>query len=124
MNFNSFFWINNTCNSASGLEMETVEYLAVYSRDINNYVAIKSKWDDEAKQWTRIPDGTKRKGEYAPTSLIMKKSPDLEICADAVAEFLEKGTPVLYTISACRDLRKFVIIQNVAGGAVKMWGEG
>ena len=108
----------------TGLEMETVEYLAVYSRDINNYIAIKSKWDDEAKQWCRIPDGTKRKGEYAPTSLIMKKSPDLEICADAVAEFLEKGTPVLYTISACRDLRKFVIIQNVAGGAVKMWGEG
>lgn len=96
----------------TGLEMETVEYRAVYSRDINNYIAIKV-------------DGTsKRKGEYAPTSLIMKKSPDTEICADAVAAFLESGVPVLYTISACRDLRKFVIIQNVAGGAVKMWGEG
>jgi len=105
----------------TGLEMETVEYLAVYSRDINNYIAVKAKWEDG---WTRTPDGVKRKGEYAPTSLIMKKSPDVEICADAVATFLESGIPVLYTISACRDLRKFVIIQNVAGGAVKMWGEG
>lgn len=105
----------------TGLEMETVEYLAVYSRDINNYIAVKAKWEDG---WTRKPDGVKRKGEYAPTSLIFKKSPDVEICADAVAAFLESGVPVLYTISACRDLRKFVIIQNVAGGAVKMWGEG
>ena len=108
----------------TGLEMETVEYLAVYSRDINDYIAVKSKFDPETKQWTRTPDGTKRKGEYAPTNLILKKAPDLEICADAVAEFLEKGTPVDYTIAACRDIRKFVIIQNVAGGAVKMWGEG
>lgn len=108
----------------TGLEMETAEYLAVYSRDVNNYIAVKSKFDQATKQWTREPDGVKRKGEFAPTDLIMKKAPDVEICADAVAEFLEKGTPILYTISACQDIRKFVTIQNVAGGAVKMWGEG
>lgn len=108
----------------TGLEMETAEYLAVYSRDVNNYVAVKAKFDPVAKQWTREPDGVKRKGELAPTDLIMKKAPDCEICADAVAAFLEKGTPLLYTIASCRDIRKFVTIQNVAGGAVKMWGEG
>lgn len=108
----------------TGLEMETVEYLAVYSRDINNYIAVKSKFDAATKQWTRIPDGVKRKGEYAPTSLILKKAPDLEICSDAVAEFLEKGTPVQDTITGSRDIRKFVTIQNVAGGAKKLWGEG
>ena len=37
----------------TGLEMETVEYKAIYSRDVNNYFAVKS-------------DGSvKRKGEYA-----------------------------------------------------------
>lgn len=96
----------------TGLEMETVEYSAVYSRDVNNYFAVKT--DGEVK----------RKGEYSKAGLVEKKNPDVEICADAVAEFLATGTPVLYTIAACRDIRKFVTIQKVNGGGVKMWGEG
>lgn len=98
----------------TGLEMEFTEYRGLYMRDVNNYVAIKT--DGEVK----------RKGEYAPTSLIMKKSPDNEICSEAVADFLANGTPLLYTIAQCRDIRKFVTIQNVniAPGAAKMWGEG
>jgi hypothetical protein len=96
----------------TGLEMETVEYRAVYSRDINNYFAIKT--DGEVK----------RKGEYSQAGLNEKKNPDVEICADAVAEFLSKGTPIIYTIAACRDIRKFVAVQKVAGGGVKMWGGG
>ena len=97
---------------ATGLEMESGELSAIYSRDVNNYISIKT-------------DGTtKRKGEYSTAGLIEKKNPDVEICADAVAEFLSKGTPILYSIAACRDIRKFVKIQKVAGGAVKLWGEG
>lgn len=96
----------------TGLEMEFTEYRALYMRDVNNYIALKH--DGKAK----------RKGEYAPASLIHKKSPDVEICSDAVAEYLAHGTPMFYTIAACRDVRKFVTIQNVAGGALKMWGEG
>lgn len=100
-------WEQNT-----GLEMESGEYAAIYSRDINNYFAVK-------------PDGeVKRKGAYSTAGLVEKKSPDVEICGDAVAEFLSKGTPMLYTIAACRDIRKFVTVQKVAGGAVKLWGEG
>jgi hypothetical protein len=96
----------------TGLEMETVDYMAIYSRDVNNYFAIKT------------PDDIKRKGEYAKAGLVEKKNPDVEICSDAVAEFLAKGTPILYTISACQDIRKFVTIKQVAGGGVKMWGDG
>ena len=96
----------------TGLEMEASEYAAVYSRDVNNYFAVKT--DGEVK----------RKGEYSKAGLVEKKNPDVEICSDAVAGFLSKGTPVLYTIAACRDIRKFVTIQKVAGGAVKLWGEG
>ena len=108
----------------TGLEMETVEYLAVYSRDVNNYFAVKAKFDDATKTYTRTPDGVKRKGEYSQAGLVEKKNPDVEICADAVAEFLANGTPVEFTIAACRDIRKFVTIQKVNGGGVKMWGEG
>lgn len=96
----------------TGLEMETVEYVGLYSRDVNNYFAVK-------------PDGeVKRKGEYSQAGLVEKKNPDVEICSDAVAEFLAHGTPIVYSIAACRDIRKFVTIQRVNGGAVKMWGEG
>lgn len=66
----------------------------------------------------------KRKGEYSTAGLIEKKNPDVEICADAVAEFLARGVPIEYTIGFCRDIRKFVTIQKVNGGGVKMWGEG
>lgn len=105
-------WLVKEWEKRTGLEMETTEYSTIFSRDINNYFAIKT--DGEVK----------RKGEYAKAGLIAKKNPDTEICSDAVAEFLSKGTPVMFTISACRDIRKFVTIQKVNGGAVKMWGEG
>jgi hypothetical protein len=92
--------------------METDDYLAIYARDINNYFAVKT------------PDDVKRKGEYAKSGLVSKKNPDVEICSDAVADFLAKCIPIEYTIAACRDITKFVTIQKVAGGGVKMWGEG
>lgn len=96
----------------TGLEMETVEYKSIHSRDVNSYFAIKS-------------DGSvKRKGEYSTAGLVEKKNPDVEICSDAVADFLSKGTPLLYSLAACRDIRKFVTIQKVTGGGIKLWGDG
>jgi hypothetical protein len=92
--------------------MEATEYRAIYSRDVNNYMAVKT-------------DGkVKRKGQYAPTDLIMKKAPSCEICADACAEYVGHGTPVEVTILSCTDVRKFVSIKNVAGGAAKLHGDG
>lgn len=96
----------------TGLEMETVEYSAVYWRDVNSYFAIK------------VDGEVKRKGEYSKAGLVEKKNPDVEICSDAVADFLARGVPVAQTIRGCTDIRKFVTIQKVDGGAVKMWGEG
>ncbi len=96
----------------TGLEMETEPYLAIYARDVNNYFAVKT------------PDDVKRKGEYATSGLVEKKSPDVEICSDAVAAFLSHGTPVDHTIMQCRDIRKFVVIRKVDGGGMKMWGDG
>lgn len=96
----------------TGLEMETVEYKSIHSRDVNNYFAVKS-------------DGkVKRKGEYAKSGLVAKKNPDVEICSDAVSDYLSQGVPLLYTIASCRDIRKFITMTKVKGGGVKMWGEG
>lgn len=96
----------------TGLKMEETRYRAVYSRDVNNYFAVKH--DGEVK----------RKGEYSKAGLNEKKNPDVEICSDAVAEYLANGTPLAQTIFTCRDIRKFVTIQKVNGGGVKMWGHG
>jgi hypothetical protein len=97
---------------STGLEMEETEYATIYRRDVSNYFAIKTSGE------------VKRKGEYSTAGLVEKKNPDVEICADAVSSFLSKGTPILYSLAACRDIRKFVTIQKVTGGAVKLWGEG
>jgi len=105
-------WLIAEWERRTGLTMETEDYVALHARDVNAYFAIKT------------PDDIKRKGEYAKASLIGKKSPDTEICSDAVAAYLAEGTPLLYTIAACRDVTKFVTIQKVNGGALKMWGEG
>lgn len=96
----------------SGLELEPSEYAAIYSRDVNNYFAIKT--DGEVK----------RKGAYSKSGLVEKKNPSIEICGDAVADFLSKGVPVEYSIAACRDIRKFFTVRQVNGGAIKLWGEG
>lgn len=93
---------------------EETKYLATYSRDINNYIAVKT-------------DGTcKTKGAYSnpwndPKAKIFRfhKNPQTTICIEAVTEFLTKGIALEQTITDCTDIRKFVAVQNVRGGAVK-----
>lgn len=94
----------------TGLEMETVEYKSIHSRDVNNYFAVKTDGD------------VKRKGAYANGGLNEKINPSCDIVADAVAALLSNGTPIELTIGACTDIRKFVTIRKVNGGAIKRWG--
>jgi len=93
-------WEQNT-----GFETEAAHYRAVYSRDVNNYIAIKTD------------GGLKLKGVFASAGL--QKNPTNEICIDAVTKYLTKGTPIAETICACTDIRKFVSIRQVKGGALK-----
>lgn len=89
----------------TGFTTEATYYRALYSRDVNNYVAIKR-------------DGSyKSKGAYAPEGL--QKNPTNEICTEAVIKYLLDGTPVRETIDNCDDIRKFVTIRQVKGGAIK-----
>jgi hypothetical protein len=98
----------------TGLETEAVVYSAIYSRDVNNYVAIKAK-DGEVK----------RKGAYAESIPVGGSWPNYtgEVCVDAVIAYLTARTPIEQTVYACTDIRKFVHIRNVKGGGVKFWGE-
>lgn len=89
----------------TGFQTEDVEYAALYSANVNNYIAVKKD------------GGVKLKGWYAPSGLA--KNPTNEICNEAVVAFLANGTPVEETITACQDIRKFVTVKRVTGGAVK-----
>lgn len=101
----------------SGFGTEETEYIGLYSRDVNNYVAIGA-------------DGkVKLKGSYAtggpgqPGAAGMKKNPTNEVCIDALIAFLKDGTPFEKTIGDCKDIRKFVTIRRVNGGALDQDGE-
>jgi hypothetical protein len=99
-------WLRDECirgwEAATGFETEATHYAALYSRDVNNYIAIK-------------PDGTaKTKGAYAAASL--QKNPTSLVCVDAVTAFLTRGVAVEETIRECRDVRRFVTIRQVKGG--------
>lgn len=85
---------------------EETRYAALFSRDVNNYLAIKEG------------GGVKGKGAFAPTSIA--KNPQNTICTEAVITLLEKGVPLADTIANCRDIRKFVTVRTVRGGGVQM----
>lgn len=99
----------------TGFETEETEYCAHYARDVNNYIAIKA----DGK-------GVKSKGAYNnpwahPKQAIfrMHKNPVTTVCLDAVEALLTTGTSYQDTIRACRDIRKFVVVRRVKGGAVQ-----
>ena len=111
-------------------QTEETRYLSLYSRDVNNYIAIKQKFDKATKQWIEKPDGTKCKGAYANPwasnenlAMRLHKNPTTTICVEAVEAFLTKGVPIDHTITRCTDIRKFVSVRSVRGGAVKVWGQ-
>lgn len=92
----------------TGFETEETEYLSVHSRDVNGYIALKAD------------GGVKLKGPYAPPGLM--KNPTNQICVEAVIAFLRDHTPIEQTIANCTDIRKFVTIRQVNGGAVDQQG--
>jgi hypothetical protein len=90
---------------ATGFTTEETSYTALYSRDINNYLALK-------------PGGSyKAKGTYADADL--SKTPTAQICTQAVVDYLQLGIPIQTTIHSCQDIRQFVSVRSVTGGAVK-----
>lgn len=91
--------------NATGFNMESARYAGVYSRDINNYIAIG------------YDGNVKLKGCFAPGK--RQKNPEYDVCTIALIAYLKTGAPIEDTIRACRDIRKFVSVRRVNGGAVK-----
>jgi len=97
----------------TGFETEATEYKGLYSRDVNSYIAVKSK------------GGCKTKGAFnnpwvdAGSIFRFHKNPVTTVCIEAVCEFLESGISIEEYVHGCNDIRKFIAIRTVKGGAVK-----
>ncbi len=93
---------------------EGAEYSAVYSRDVNYYLAVK-------------PNGkVKRKGSIAnhwhpdsPDYSVreqLKKNPNMTVCGDAIVAYIMHGTPIEDFIRSYSDVRGFVRVIKAKGG--------
>ena len=87
----------------TGYVLEQTDYTAVASRDVNNYLAVKT-------------DGKiKGKGVFANTGL--SKNPDCPIVKKAVAYKIARNIPIYQTVMDCEDITEFVTVRKVTGGA-------
>lgn len=96
----------NWWEGITGFVTEETRYAALFSRDVNNFVALKEG------------GGIKGKGAFAPTSIA--KNPQNNICVEAVVALIDQGVPIAETITGCTDIRKFVTVRTVRGGGVQM----
>jgi hypothetical protein len=88
----------------ANFETEKATYLALYNRDVNNYLAIKK-------------DGIKTKGVFTAGDL--NKNPSGDIIIDCVVNWFRYRQHPLTTLYQCRDVTKFLFVRTVKGGAVK-----
>lgn len=95
---------------------EATLYRSIHIRDVNSYLAIK----DDGK--------FKLKGAFAMEDLCpsptvgLAKNPANEVCIEAMALFLRDGVPIEDTVRGCADIRRFVNIRQVNGGAIDQQG--
>ena len=87
----------------TGYVLEWTPYQAVYSESVNSYIAIKV-------------GGTKAKGLYEAGSI--RKGYAAQVCNEAIIAHLRCGTPIEDTINGCDDIREFLTMRGVKGGAV------
>jgi len=90
--------------STTGMTLEDTEYVALHNESVNTYFAV-------------TPDGkAKGKGVYGAPGLT--KTPHADICAEAVKKYCIDGVPVEQTIRESEDIKKFVFLRKVGGGAL------
>ena len=99
---------------ATGFATEETEYSALYSRDVNSYIAIGEK--------VKTKGTFTQAGPGQPGASGMKKNPDADVVTKAVVDWLKDGKPIEQTIRGCTDIRQFVSVRRVRGGALDQAG--
>lgn len=109
---------------ATGFELEQGEYASIWSRDVNNYLAFKmpdkdGKIEVKGKGAYLNPWGATGK-EYEKLKIFrFHKNPMTTICIESAVARITRNVPIARTIEECRDIRKFIAVKNVTGGAHK-----
>ena len=93
----------------TGYNLESTSYIGLYSRDVNNYLALKND-----KKF-------KLKGVFLKPGL--RKNPQNLICVEAIKNHLTKTETIENTILNCKDITKFLTVRTVNGGAVKLYSD-
>jgi hypothetical protein len=100
----------------TGFVTEETKYEALYSRDVNAYIAIKSADDVKGKNFLYDPWRPKNaKDAYWR----FQKNPTMQICVEAVEKLITHNIPIEQTIMQCKDITRFLSVKNVTGGAHK-----
>lgn len=94
----------------TGLVLEFAEYRSMFNLSVNTYFAIKSDGSVKRKGTVSNPWA---EGDLRAQ---MMKNPNMTICSDAALAWITDGIDPAETIRACRDIRSFVTVVNVAGG--------
>lgn len=87
----------------TAFELEETKYKGLYSRDVNNYLALTDY-------------GAKGKGIFTINQIT--KNPAATICIQAVMDYLTKDISLEDTIRNCQDITQFLTVRSVTGGAV------
>lgn len=125
-----------TWEAITGFNTEETRYKGIFSRDVNNYIAVKLKEGKDAQGnqiWFDETDGCKTKGVFSEVGSALNsplsKNPESYICSMAVQAFLEHGTPIEETVMNLganvkakhykTPISRFVNVRTVRGGAEK-----
>lgn len=93
---------------------EQTNYLGYYSRDVNNYMAVKEDKKCKTKGAFNNPWNAEKLDIFR-----FHKNPVMTITIEAVEKLITENIPIEQTIKNCNDIRKFIIVRNVKGGAEK-----
>jgi hypothetical protein len=109
--YNDFEKVIHTWEDITKFNTEETRYKGLWARDVNNYFALK------------IDGEIKTKGVYSDKGSALNsplsKNPECQIISDAVQALLAHNVPLRETIYNCTDIRKFVAVRTVKGGAEK-----
>lgn len=99
----------------TGFETEEARYRAIYSRDVNAYLAVRTDGKVKGKNIFYDPwrAGTNAKDLYWR----FQKNPTCQVCVEAVERYITDKVPVRQTIESCSDITRFIAVKNVTGGA-------
>lgn len=96
----------------TGFTVERTKYKSIYNRDVNCYMAIKE--DGKAKRkGGNVVNAWGDKDQRG----ILSTNRQMSVCSDAVLKFITDKVPFEDFIHAANDIRDFVTIQRVNGGA-------